>query len=195
MTTPSQDDWEDQLLVSEPKPSTPDDAPAIQVRRLNPHGSEAAEARRRREEAIARAERASARSRRHGNPVLLALGAISAVATVWLWVANRPIREPTPAALVGEWTPLLPAYAGARLAFTTSAITISSPAGERATHPIESLRTTPEPDGLLLELTYPSSDGPVTLTATLQEDGPTPRLVFTHPAGLAWEQVSATTAR
>jgi len=195
MSTPPDDEWEDQLLVSEPapsSPSTPDGVPVISVRRVNPHGSEAAEARRLREEAIARLDRASARRRRLGNPVLLAVGVVSAIATAWLTLADQPVREPTPTALIGEWAPLHPAYAGARLAFTTSAITITTPAGVPASHRIESLRALPESGGLLLELTYPSPDGPVSLRATLQDDAAPPRLVFENPVGLVWERVPAT---
>lgn len=189
-----QGEWEDQLLVSasaSAPPSTSTDVPTISVRRLNPHGSEAAEARRRREEAFARAERASARGRRAGHPVLLALGAAAVAATAWLSFADTTVREPTPAALIGAWTPAHPDYAGAQLAFTPSAITISSPSGEPSTQPIESLRTTAEPGGVLLELTYRSPDGPVSLRATLQTDAAPPRLVFEHPVGLAWERAAA----
>ncbi len=189
-----QEEWEDQLLVSESRTTpvaTPSDVPAITARRLNPHGTEAAEARKRRDEAIARAGRASARGRRAGNPALLALGAASLAATAWLTFADDTVREPAPSALLGEWTPVHPDYAGAGLAFTPSTITIAAPSGERSTHPIESLRTTAEGGGLLLELTYPSPDGPVSLRATLENDAAPPRLVFEHPVGLVWERVAA----
>lgn len=198
MAPEAQDAWEDQLLVSESTPSAPspsDDVPTITARRLNPHGSEATEARRRRDEAIARAAaRASAGRRRIGNPVLLMLGAAALGATGWLSMSDAPVREATPAALIGEWTPVHPDYAGARLAFTASAITIASPSGERSTHPIESLRAIPEPDGVLLELTYGSPDGAVHLGATLEADAAPPRLRFERPAGLVWERVASTEA-
>lgn len=193
MSPAPQEEWEDQLLISEPKPATaqtPSDVPAITARRLNPHGAEAAEARRRREEAIARAERASARTRRGGNPVLLALGAAAVAAMAWLASSGGTVREPTPDALIGEWTPVHPDYAGAALVFATSAITIAAPSGERSTHAIESLRTTVDGAGMLLELTYATSDGPVRLAATLQADELPPRLLFERPVGLVWERAS-----
>jgi hypothetical protein len=193
MAVSPQDEWEDQLLVSESTssaPSTPDDVPTISARRLNPHGSEAAEARRRRDEAIARAARTSGRTRRLGNPLLLALGAVALAATAWLSVANTPVRDPTPSALLGEWTPVHPDYAGSRLAFSASSVTISPPTGERTTHRIVSLRAIPEAGGVRVELAYATPDGPVHLGATLQTDEAPPRLVFERPVGLVWERVA-----
>jgi hypothetical protein len=188
------DAWEDQLLVSEPKsPSTatPEDVPVINVRRVNPHGTEATEARRRVEEARARVARESSRGRRLGNPILLTLGLIAAIATAWLSFADPSVREPTPSALIGEWTPLHPAYAGARLVFSASTITIKSPSGTATARAITSLRALAEQAGVRVELTYPTPDGPVSLNATLQDNAAPPRLVFENPAGLVWERVAA----
>jgi len=120
-----------------------------------------------------------------------AIGLLATIATAWLTFAERPVREPTPTALLGEWTPVQPDDAGARLAFTASALTMASPAGDRSTHHIESLRATPESGGLRLELTYPSADGPVSFRATLRDEASIPRLVFAHPEGLVWERVTS----